>query len=296
MLITDSTNIIHICKKEREYFSDIIKDLHYEIKGIFNSELLFLCSLSKFLNVRNIIESGRARGYSTEVLSRFFKDDPLVRIYSIEYLKYSKDSIIALKKLYKYGNLRFFFGNSFSILPHFTHFGSNVVLIDGPKGKHAVQLASLLLRNPLVKAVFIHDLHKDTEIRSIVEKNYPIVFSTDNLKFVKIFNGLDKPCWDVYSDRGPFRRGEVKMKSYGPTLTMILNNEKGIDNEKRIRDLLDLEPICITKNPVKIALRRMKCSVPKKSEVPLFLRYYKELIRYKLFSRINFSENKKADK
>lgn len=280
MIISNERDIIQICEREEWHFRNIIQDLNYEIKGILNSEMLFFCSVSKFLKVTNIIESGRARGYSTEVLANFFKNHPLVSIHSIEYLKYTEDSLIAMKRLHRYRNINLCFGNAFSLLPRLTQAGPCTVLIDGPKGKYAVQLAAFLLKKPMVKAVFIHDLYKPTKVRSIVGECYPDVFSSDNLNFVKRFSLLDESCWEVYknwegyTDWGPYKRGKLKMKSYGPTLTMILNRNEGIDREKEVLDRLELRRIRIQDDAVKNILRKVRTFLPKFSEIPYFLRYY----------------------
>ena len=44
----------------------------YEERGILHSEMLAICSICKKLNIDIIIESGRGRGQSTEILSKFF--------------------------------------------------------------------------------------------------------------------------------------------------------------------------------------------------------------------------------
>lgn len=301
MMCTNEKEIIQICKREENYLLNMLEGFSYDIKGILNSEMLLFCSISKFLGIKNIIESGRARGNSTEVLARYFKNSPQISIFSVEYSKYTEDSLIAMKRLCKYRNLKLYFANSLSLLPQLTKVGLCTVLIDGPKGKYALQLATFLLKNPKVKAVFMHDFHKDTELRSILDELYPNVFSSDNPDSVNTFSPLDKPCWDVYKnwqgykDWGPYKSGKIKMKSYGPTLTMILNNEEGIDKEKQVLDRLGLEPICIKASPIRNILRKVRMFLPKISEIPIFSRYYIALIHYSLYSRNKYSESKNSN-
>ena len=99
-------DIINLCSKNLRKFEDVVKELNYEIKGIFNSEMLMFISIVDYFKPKLIIESGRARGYSTKIISEFFKNTNF-RIHSIEYNKYTKDSIIAMKRLSKYRNLKF---------------------------------------------------------------------------------------------------------------------------------------------------------------------------------------------
>lgn len=280
-------NIIRICHRQKPFFSNILKCVNYELKGIFNSEMLLLCAVSKALGVQFIIETGRARGYSTELMARFFEDSPKVSIISVDYLRYTEDSLLAMRRLSnRYSKLTLLFGDAFLLLPKLCSQASQcTVLIDGPKGKYALQLASGLLKLTNVKAVFIHDCHKDTEIRSVIESVYPKVFSTDASEFVQEFYELDLPCWDVYKkgreyeDWGPYKRGSREMKSYGPTLTMILNAPEGIDKEKEILEILNLSPMHSRNDVVNRLRQRIRTIVPRASEIPYFFKYYAMLMK-----------------
>jgi ubiquinone/menaquinone biosynthesis C-methylase UbiE len=67
----NKSEILKICSEEKEEFANRIRDLPYEDKGIFNSEMLLFVALSKYFDVSSIWESGRARAQSTVVLSCF---------------------------------------------------------------------------------------------------------------------------------------------------------------------------------------------------------------------------------
>ena len=283
-------DIIQICLEERTSFSDVIMGFNHEIKGLLNSEMLLFCAMSKYLNISDVIESGRARGNSTEILARYFRCIPSVSIKSVEFLKYTEDALIAMVRLYgRYTNLTLLFGNANELLPQLcSSVTSCTVLIDGPKGPNALQLAAFLLKNPNVKAVFIHDSHQDADnIRPAIGKVFSHAFySSDHPDFVNAFSDLDGPCWDVYKnwagyeDWGPYKRGDKKMKSYGPTLTMIMNTEEGMDREKEVSEITKLRPVR-PGNKSMIMLRRMRWQMPRDiSQILYFFKYYSKLFKY----------------
>jgi hypothetical protein len=283
-------NIIEICREEKPLFLQTLHGFTHEIKGLMNSEMLLFCAMSKHLGAAHVLESGRARGNSTEILARFFAPTPGVRVFSVENLKYTEDSVIATRRLYKrHANLSLLYGDSFAVLPDLcSRRVPCTVLIDGPKGKYALQLASVLLAEEQVKAVFIHDSHKDTEHRPAIESLYPETFSSDDPAFVGAFGSLDEPCWDLYrnwegyQDWGPYQRGPRRMQSYGPTLTMILNAPDRIDRQREVRDLFALNPIPPRHGPLGRWLRTLRRSLPNASEWPYFLQYWGLFLRRQL--------------
>lgn len=283
-------NIIKICREGQPLFLQTLEGFTHEIKGLMNSEMLLFCAMSKHLGAAHVLESGRARGNSTETLARFFAASSGVRVFSVECLKYTEDSVIATRRLYnRHDNLSLLFGDSFAVLPDLcSRRVPCTVLIDGPKGKYALHLASVLLGMQQVKAVFIHDSHKDTEHRPAIESLYPETFSSDAPDFVEAFSPLDAPCWEAYRnwegyrDWGPYQRGPRTMRSYGPTLTMILNAPGGIDRQREVRDLFALSPMPPRHGPLGRWLRTLRRSLPNASEWPFFLEYWGTLLRRQL--------------
>ena len=229
----NSHNIIEICNINLSSFRNSLEGINYEKGGIYNSEMLLFVSLIKHFGVNLIIESGRARGQSTKVIAENFKDSDY-KIFSIEYNKYSSDVRISKEKLQNYKNINLLFGDSFKILPPLIT-EKCYVLIDGPKRVAAIQLAIESLKNPLVKAVFIHDLYKDSPHRKVAEKIFNDYFFTDNKNYVNIFKSLDINCWieqRKYRETqswGPYKRGKKKFKSYAPTLLVIFNSENAFN-------------------------------------------------------------------
>ncbi len=273
--------IVAICAAERDSFARRLDGFRHEIKGVLNSEMLMFCALSRHLGAGTVIESGRARGNSTQVLAECFAGAGGATVFSVEYFKYTEDSLIALRRLAgRHPNLRLLFGDAFALLPRLcARAGPCTVLIDGPKGKYALQLAARLLRNGDVRGVFIHDSHQDAEVRPAIDQLFPRTFSSDHPDYVEAFRSLDGPCWEVYRnwdgyrDWGPWVRGTRRMRSYGPTLTAIFNTPQGIDREAEVARRFSLPPLATTDPWHRKARRGLRAVVPRRSELSYFLRY-----------------------
>lgn len=231
----EKKDIIDICQKNKEEFRETIGRINCERKGIFNSEMLMFVSVVRELGVKTIIESGRARGQSTKVISNFFKGNDY-KIYSIESQKYTKDALIANKRLKEIKNLELMFGNTCYVLPKLLKELKEpcCILIDGPKGDEAIQLSIKLLKNNLVKAVFIHDVHKNTPHRDIIETLFLHTFFSDDKDYVEHFKDLDIRCWEKYNrnELSPYLRKGKKIQSYASTLGIIFNGTNAINSLK----------------------------------------------------------------
>lgn len=218
--------------KYQKWFDEKTKDIEYEDKGIFNSEMLMVIAIAKQLNIKEIWESGKARGQSTHILAECLSDS---NIHSVEILKDTDDDIVAKKRLENYRNVELIYGNSSIILPEKIKDKKDVlVIIDGPKGVAAINLAKKMLENKKVKAVFLHDYHKGSPLREVVENTFKDhTFFTDDEEYVQAFKFLDDKCWVEHAKIGryPYRRGAIAMPSYSSTLAVIFNNE---DDVKRL--------------------------------------------------------------
>jgi len=229
-------NLTSLCEPYAEEFFQKIKNIPFEAKGIFNSEMLVAYSLAKSLGVSAVIESGRARGQSTSILCELF-DSTDKDIISIEWEKYSFDSVIAAKRLKKYPNVELLYGDAFKVLPNrIKKLDSCIVIIDGPKGTDAVLLASKIIKDPNVKAVLIHDLHCEADGRGLLLKLSPQALFTDDKEFVDSFSYMDVRCWEEQKTfRGfqtgwePYMRRGVRLDSYSSTFGMVINNEEVSD-------------------------------------------------------------------
>ena len=74
----------------------------YEHRGIIHSEMALIIHICRRLGVEVVIESGRARGQSTRLLSRYLPD---ARIYSVE-KRHDADAIYGAQRcagLARYG-------------------------------------------------------------------------------------------------------------------------------------------------------------------------------------------------
>tara|TARA_A100001388_G_scaffold200591_1_gene151755 strand:- start:1491 stop:2354 length:864 start_codon:yes stop_codon:yes gene_type:complete len=213
----------------------------FEVKGILNSEMLLFCMLAKYLDCEEIIESGRARGQSTEIIARYSKKIANnIKFSSIEFDRNSEDVKIAENRLKTFNeNLELLYGDSLDLLPNIINQSERrkIILIDGPKGLDALSLAFLCLKNETVKAVCIHDIHKDTNYHRSLAELWPFYYVSDSKKFVDDYSYLDEKCWNEYQkyqefkNWGPYQRSDKAMKSYGPTLFCLIND---INENERI--------------------------------------------------------------
>lgn len=155
----------------------------HDHKGIRPSEGLFIFALLASDPPRRILESGRGRGYSTEILARCF---PAARIISIERDRNSPDVELAAKRLEARNNVECKFGDARVELPQLIEHG-DVVLIDGPKDFRALKLALRLLRTGKARAVFLHDVLPGSQVRRFLEKRVPSALFSDALEFLRSY-------------------------------------------------------------------------------------------------------------
>lgn len=214
-------------------FQDILQQCSdYELKGIFHSEMLALCALIKALNAGHVIESGRARGQSTEIIARFVERRNIA-FHSIEFDPTSVDVPLAARRLAPViDQVSLVFGDAHKVLPGLLAERPTVVLIDGPKGAGALQLATAALRSESVRAVCMHDVHKDAQPhRGWLEDTFPHTWFSDDPAFVDRFSFIDEDCWRTQRTGSetkhwyPYRRGEKAMLSYSATLGVIFNQD-----------------------------------------------------------------------
>ena len=218
--------IITACSRQKEMFEKTLISETYQLRGIFNSEALLIVSIAKLFGVSHLIESGRARGHSTNIFAKFFSDEPDFKITSIDYDNTSEDTKYSEKYLAKYSNLELIYGDSNFLIP--SHIVNDcVVFIDGPKGDGAILLAAELFKEKRVKAVMIHDLHKNTFHRNICEAIFANCFFSDDDEFVSKFRYLDENCWQVLNGTGeaPYQRYGKPIASYASTIGLFFNSD-----------------------------------------------------------------------
>lgn len=205
------------------------RDSHpYEIKGIFHSELLMFCAIAEIIKPELIIESGRARGQSTEIIARYAADKE-IRFESIESNKINGDSDIAEERLRLLPGI-LHYGDSFEIMPFLVKDKKSLILIDGPKGSGMWKLFEIMYSIPNVAGVFTHDSGKGTSMRKNLDSKYPGKYIvSDDKEFVNRFSFLDEECWEVNPwgpyEHGSYIQGKVsnlgKAESYSGTLAFV---------------------------------------------------------------------------
>ena len=155
--------------------------------GIWESEMFLFFAAVQWCAPGQILESGRARGKSTLILTRCF---PQSRIVSVELDRGTDNAIAAEQKLSTCPNVELLYGDSRTLLPERLQ-ENDAVLIDGPKGFRAVELALEILRTGKPCAVFVHDFPPAAPWRRFVERHWPNAFFGDDPLF-EPFRVLDQ--------------------------------------------------------------------------------------------------------
>ena len=217
-------------------FERLVGSVPYEAKGILTSEMLFLVSAVGDYRPAKIVESGRARGQSTHLLALAF---PETEIVSIERDPRSPDAAVAEERCRRFEHVELAFGDAFVELPRRVDPG-DVVVIDGPKGWHAVRLAMELLETRRPAAVFVHDCYQGQGERRFLERNVPGAFFSDRPAFSEAFARLDEPIFAAARREGfeswlPHHFDGQTQISYGPTYACLPWSEGGAFRRARRR-------------------------------------------------------------
>lgn len=221
-----SQTILENAERCASTYKSIVADIPYEEKGIFYSELFFVYALLHGTVPERIIESGRARGQSTYILSVCF---PESRIISYEFDNKSPDVPIAEARLGKQSNVQLEYGDACERLPAVVT-GNDVVIIDGPKNLKALRLALGLLQSCAPRMVFIHDCYRGHEIRDFIEAHCSSALFSDDSTFIERYRYLDDRCWQTSEDGAqtgwqPYMFSNVPCESYGPTFACLPYDE-----------------------------------------------------------------------
>jgi hypothetical protein len=221
-------DLVTIARKRAPKFQNgLARTCPFEIKGILNSEMLFFVSLAEEMGVRRIIESGRARGQSTEVIARYFGGE--ISFDSIERARNSPDVAVAEARLRELP-VNLHYGRAHQVISKILDDRPTAILLDGPKGLDALRLAVTLFARPNIRFVALHDASKNAQpTRALIEQFVPQFYASDDVRFCEEFEQLDTPCWaehqkyDRYRGWGPYKRDSEVRLSYGPTLVCMVN-------------------------------------------------------------------------
>jgi predicted O-methyltransferase YrrM len=230
-----------LTEERRNRFKSAVSAVDYDFYGMWYSELLIFCLICKKTDCDTILESGRARGFSTKILSEYFSGTD-VEIISIEHKKGTEADRVAKERLADADNVSLRYGDSRELMPEIAD-SSTGILIDGPKGDGALKLAIQLLESVEIPFVAIHDLHKQTFHRDLSELIFTDSLYTDNRILVNATYHFDKKVetwmesekiewWnEVYY--GPNQSGIDDERSYGHTLGFFFGGERPLD--KRVK-------------------------------------------------------------
>lgn len=237
--------IIGYCQRNKELFTKAIGK--FEERGILNSEMLLVCAVSKELDLDILIESGRYRGQSTQVLSKFL-DGSKTKVESVEIFRDDNAKYVesALKQS---RNVKLYYGDAHYLIPKIVrkNKGKKIgILFDGPKGKKAINIFkhALNIGKGDVLVGFFHDVRKPSKEmpnmeRDNVEKSFSECFFTDDDNFLEKFSELDESC---ISER--WKPGLITGKpigSYGPTLGLVFSSEKDMESAEKEKIYLALK-------------------------------------------------------
>jgi hypothetical protein len=203
-------------------FQEIASGISHESKGILFQEAFFVYAALGDTPPSRILESGRARGQSTLLLSKSF---PERKIVSVEFDQNSEDVPVAEKRLAGESNIELRYGDARVLLPSMLEEG-DVVVIDGPKEHRALALAYRILGTGRSPAVFIHDCYKGSPIRRLLEDHYPGAVFSDDPGFVSAYRKLDEDRINSVNETGdedwrPYKFAGTSQVSWGPTFACL---------------------------------------------------------------------------
>jgi hypothetical protein len=226
---------------EKEIISKIT-DLRYEDRGIYNSELVLICSMMKMCELNTVFESGRARGHSTYVLSEFFREQIDSKVVSVDYER-NIDTEFSERRLAPYTNTKLIYGHANVLLKEIVENEipydlGYAVLLDGPKSINAIYLAVRLIRSRHCPSIiFIHDMRrfeggeKPSFHRFLCQTLFDRVFFSDHFEISPEVISADRSVF-IQKESGrndsnePYVKNFLPTGSYGPTLAVILPSQR----------------------------------------------------------------------
>ena len=220
----------------RQQFVRRAYPVHYR-RGIWYSEMLAFLVWCRARGVEQIVESGIYEGQSTEILARFYAKTSTVAIDAVDRVLRPgvRERLQALNP-----RCRTLEGEAAVLvpalldLPHLA-LTPTAVLLDGPKGEPAIELAERCFRHPFVQFVAIHDTYHalDRRVRNAAREQLHArghTWSTDAPAYVRATQDLDAGYYEQWLDETgngklPYtlrKAGEdYPLHSYGPTLTFL---------------------------------------------------------------------------
>ena len=152
-----------ICREKLHLFKKKVMPMKSVEAGITLTEGFSYCMMAEYFNINMLLESGTARGMSTEIFARYF-DFPIKTI-DLTSLYGAEVHISTKRRLSKYKNVECLTGDSKSLIPQIISENKDKkigLFLDGPKGIPAINLSKECFSNEHVLFVGIHDTcHKE---------------------------------------------------------------------------------------------------------------------------------------
>jgi hypothetical protein len=208
---------------------DAIAAEPYERRGIIHSEMVLIIHTARRLGIEVVIESGRARGQSTALLSKYLPD---VEIHSIE-MRADVDAEFGRQRCAGLANVTLHRGNGTFEVPRLALLVAprrTAILCDGPKGAGAVRIVRHCFDQfPHVLVGFIHDMRKldhggPSPHRAAAVAAFPNAKFSDHPGLVARSAWMDAKVIEASGPCGP--EHEREFGSYGPTVGVFLNKDK----------------------------------------------------------------------
>jgi hypothetical protein len=205
-----------------EPYREAVEGIEIAELGVLHSEAFFVRAVIGDDVPERIVESGRARGMSTLLLSICFPDSEIV---SIEFDGDSPNEAFARERLAERSNVRLIVGDSRERMPELTRPG-DVAVLDGPKDFRGLKLAARVLRRSRPRLLFMHDCNRGSVEREVLDDLLPHAFYSDDPEFERTFAELDS----VYRPWPGARADEVwrphwfygrEQQSYGFTYACV---------------------------------------------------------------------------
>lgn len=217
---------------------EIISSVKYQNRGIWNSELALMVSLLSSLEIYKIIESGRARGHSTQIISKSMTHFEDFSLYSLDNSN-NEDVQFGITQLKSHQKVHLHNGDANKLISEIirnelndeTNYG---VILDGPKSINALYLVCKLARrtNP-PKLIFIHDMRRiengihPSFHRFMAGSLFERIFFSDEFDWNSGLVMLDKSVveksdTDEFQVNVPYYKNMLFTGSYGPTVAVIL--------------------------------------------------------------------------
>lgn len=215
-------DIISVIRGKLDKFNGRVMPNRKVSRGILNTEGLAFCALADHLKADLIVESGVCNGGSTNILGKYFPDIPIVSIdINVKMGAIIRTSI--------YHSVTLVHGDATVLLPQiYEEFSERriAMLIDGPKGLNAINLAGKCFDQKNVVLIGIHDMFRSLrgklkQDRILFDNLKVHTWTTDDKDYVAEFRNLDVDN-DGSNYVEPDKYCSEKYGGYGPTIGFML--------------------------------------------------------------------------